>query len=86
MLNIIVETRVAPISKNQAESKSPIPPLMRAPMIELYSSKLALTNRRRIPVLKNCTRKTPLVMSLVCSVSVGIPMYMINLIMMSLKM
>ena len=53
MLNIIVETRVAPISKNQAESKSPIPPVKRAPRIELYSARLALTKRRRIPVLKN---------------------------------
>ena len=66
--------------------KSATPPEKRAPRTELYSVKLALTKRRRTPVLKNYTKNTPLVISLVYSVSVSLPIYMISLMMINLRM
>ena len=53
MLNIIAPTKVLPISLNHDELKSLTPPVRSDPRTGPYSDKLAFTNRRRIPVLKN---------------------------------
>lgn len=85
MLKFIAAIKVSPIPVNQSESKSGYDFPKIVPNHEAYSARLALTHKRRRPVLKNTVTNTPFVINLVCSDSVSFPMKIISMIMTILK-